>query len=278
MRVTAPSSAPAVWGVWFSSTLSTLLPAHQHTCPELNVLMSGSLGYRVKGVDGPLVAQAGQMLVLPQGVDHELVHASEDVALWVMELNGAHSYPWLERAQVFSLEHESRKIIVSGARSLWLRPPRAEVDALQSKLWEALGALRCSDDALQLERVHPAVERAKHVCENQVDKALDIEQLARACGLSTSRLAHLFSDQVGITPLQYRNFVRVQQFVRTYKEDERNLLRAALQFGFGSYAQFHRVFRQVCGTSPAEHFRWLAESKHVDAQTTLRATALQMSL
>jgi AraC family transcriptional regulator of arabinose operon len=239
--------------------------------------MSGSLGYRVRGVDDPIVAQAGQMLVLPPGVDHELVHASEDVALWVMELNGVGSYPWLEQAQVFSLEPESRKFIVSGARSLWLRPARAEIYALQSKLWEALGALRCSSATLRPEQVHPAVARAKHVCESQVDRVLDIEHLARACGLSASRLAHLFSDQVGITPLQYRNFARVQQFIRTYKEDERNLLRAALQFGFGSYAQFHRVFRQVCGSSPAEHFRWLAESEYVDAQTTLRATALLAS-
>jgi AraC-like DNA-binding protein len=274
MHVENRSSPPALWGVWFSSTLSTLLPAHQHTCPELNVIMAGSVRYRVQGTGELIAAQAGQMLILPQGVNHELVYASEDVALWVVELNGVCSYPWLEHAQVINLELGSRKTIVSGARSLWLRPARLEAYALQSKLWDVLGALSDSTPAVQPEPVHPAVERAKHVCESQVHRALDIDHLSRACGLSSSRLAHVFSDQMGITPLQYRNFVRVQQFIVTYKDDERNLLRAALQFGFGSYAQFHRTFRQVCGSSPAEHFRWLAESERVDAQTTLRATAL----
>lgn len=236
--------------------------------------MSGSVCYRVQGTAQPITASAGQMLVLPQGVNHELVRVSEDVALWVVELNGACSYPWLERAQVIHLEPAARKTIVSGARSLWLRPNRLEAYALQAELWDTLGALRDATSAMQPEPVHPAVVRAKHVCESQVHRALDVDGLSRACGLSSSRLAHVFSDQVGVTPLQYRNFVRVQQFIRTYSGDERNLLRAALQFGFGSYAQFHRVFRQVCGTSPAEHFRWLSDSGEVDAQTTLRTTAL----
>ncbi|NBB96178.1 MAG: AraC family transcriptional regulator [Planctomycetes bacterium] len=32
-------------------------------------------------------------------------------------------------------------------------------------------------------------------------------------------------------------------------------LASALQAGFGSYAQFHRVFRQYVGATPREHFR-----------------------
>jgi AraC-like DNA-binding protein len=49
----------------------------------------------------------------------------------------------------------------------------------------------------------------------------------------------------------------MQRFLDHYEvSSERKkstLLEAALSAGFGSYPQFHRVFRQVTGCSPAEY-------------------------
>jgi AraC-like DNA-binding protein len=139
-------------------------------------------------------------------------------------------------------------------------------------VWRALLGLEETQAQPSLP-VHPAVAQAKSVCEQLADRQLDIARLAEQSGLSASRLAHLFAEQLGITPLQYRNFARVQHFIRSYDGDERNLLRAALRAGFGSYAQFHRAFRQVCGEAPAVHFKWLANSARIDAKRTLGSTA-----
>jgi len=235
--------------------------------------MSGSLTYRVRGRDLTLSAHAGQVMVLPAGAGHQLVSSSDDVALWVLELNGAASLPWLDQARVLTPDPASRRAVVAGARSIWLRPAWPDVRRLQAELWDVLKSPGWSANNQQPSQgLHPAVVRAKQVCESSVEQELDVGRLARASGLSASRLAHLFSEQLGITPLQYRNFARVQHFIRSYKGDDRNLLGAALSAGFGSYAQFHRVFRQVCGEAPAVHFRWLSDSGEVDAQTTLGAT------
>lgn len=267
-------SAP-LWGVWFSSALSTSLTRHQHGCPELNLVMSGSLVYRVDGREELLEAHAGQLIVLPAGVPHELIQTSEDVALWVIELNGVATIPGFAEAGALTPDSQWKKSTIAEARRLWLRPPAHEALEIQTELWKSFLSFESPSRAPRQESLHPAVVRAKDVCELCVDEDLDIARLARHAGLSASRLAHLFAEQVGVTPLQYRNFARVQHFIRTYAGDEGDLLRAALRAGFGSYAQFHRVFRQVCGKSPAMHLRWLTHSRAPNSRRTLGETEPQ---
>jgi len=270
-----PTSAE--WGVWFSSALSTLLPSHRHDGPELNLLTSGTVTYRVEQVESKLEARAGQIIVLPAGMSHELVHCSEDVTLWVIELEAPVPLPWLGHAHVLDVETSWRRAAMTATRRLWLRPPPPKARQLERALWDLLQDVRPSSTAPLVEPLHPAVVRAKQVCERCVQEEMVVGKLARESGLSESRLAHLFAEQVGITPLQYRNFARVQHFVRSYHGDERNLLRSALDAGFGSYAQFHRVFRQVCGQSPGAHFDWLSGSGIVNPQRTLGATSKRVA-
>ena len=186
-----------------------------------------------------------------------------------MELNGVVGLPWLEQPQVVTPEAWWRKSLVMATRRLWLRPGAAEAGGLQQQLLELLLSFRTGSDHRPLPPLHPAVQRAKRVCETAVAEELDVSALARQSGISASRLAHIFTQQLGLTPVQYRNFARVQHFIRTYNGDEGNLLRAALRAGFGSYAQFHRVFRQICGEPPATHVQWLWRSGEVDARLTL---------
>jgi AraC-like DNA-binding protein len=66
-------------------------------------------------------------------------------------------------------------------------------------------------------------------------------------------LAKHFRDQVGVPLVDYRNRVRVERFLGFVERGGGNLLRAALDAGFGSYAQFHRVFRRTLGVTPREY-------------------------
>jgi len=103
--------------------------------------------------------------------------------------------------------------------------------------------------------VHPAVERtAARLRDEAAD--CDLPTLARHAGLSASRLSRLFATQTGMSITAYRNRQRVERFLARYGRGQRvTMLDAALGAGFGSYPQFHRVFKQVMGTSPAGYFR-----------------------
>ncbi len=103
--------------------------------------------------------------------------------------------------------------------------------------------------------VHPAVEKAAHLIREE-SEPLSVEGIARSVGLSASHLSHLFREQTGMTLPQFRNRQRLDRFLRLYGHGRRiSMLEAADLAGFGSYPQFHRVFKQLMGFAPAEYRR-----------------------
>jgi AraC-like DNA-binding protein len=82
------------------------------------------------------------------------------------------------------------------------------------------------------------------------------EQLARELSVSPGHLARSFKREMGISLVDYRNRLRIDRFFEAIQRSgtNTNLLDAALEAGFGSYAQFHRVYRKFVGTTPRDIF------------------------
>jgi AraC-like DNA-binding protein len=122
-----------------------------------------------------------------------------------------------------------------------------------------LQAWRCFEHAgeVPVREVHPAVERAARLMLNEANDC-GLDELAERVGLSPSRLSRLFKQQTGLSIVEFRNRQRIERFLSQYEGEEAErptALEAALEAGFGSYPQFHRVFRQVVGCSPGEYQR-----------------------
>jgi transcriptional regulator GlxA family with amidase domain len=79
--------------------------------------------------------------------------------------------------------------------------------------------------------------------------------LASRLDISVSRLARVFKAEMGMSLVEYRNRLRLERFQVLLDSGGDNLLAAALAAGFGSYAQFHRVFRAIRGTTPSVYLR-----------------------
>ena len=108
--------------------------------------------------------------------------------------------------------------------------------------------------------VHPAVERAVRMIREEDAEAGGLDAMAARAGLSPARLSRLFREQTGMAMVSFRNRQRVAKFLGLYGTGQRRtMLDCALEAGFGSYAQFHRVFRDVLGAAPAAYFRKTSE-------------------
>lgn len=79
------------------------------------------------------------------------------------------------------------------------------------------------------------------------------ERIAVQMGISPGHLARSFKSEMGISLVEYRNRLRIERFLRSVQHGNESLLHAALDAGFGSYAQFFRVYRKLLGTTPREH-------------------------
>lgn len=85
------------------------------------------------------------------------------------------------------------------------------------------------------------------------DPAMGGKQIAGKLDLSLSRLARVFKAEMGMSLVEYRNRLRLDRFEVLLDRGRTNLLEAALAAGFGSYAQFHRVFRALRHMTPREY-------------------------
>lgn len=80
-----------------------------------------------------------------------------------------------------------------------------------------------------------------------------IEELAELAGLSPSRLAHLFKEQVGIPIRMFRTWFRLKNAVMFAKQGL-SLTDAALRAGFYDSAHFANTFKETFGIAPSAIF------------------------
>jgi len=95
---------------------------------------------------------------------------------------------------------------------------------------------------------HPAVTKAVRMLAE--DPSLSAGDLAAHLQVGPGRFARVFKTEMGVSLVRYRNQLRLERFVKIMDAGRSSMLEAARAAGFGSYAQFHRVFQSLRGTTP----------------------------
>jgi methylphosphotriester-DNA--protein-cysteine methyltransferase len=95
---------------------------------------------------------------------------------------------------------------------------------------------------------HPAVTKAVRLLAE--DPSLSATDLAAHLQVGPGRFARVFKTEMGVSLVRYRNQLRLERFVKIMDAGRTNMLDAARAAGFGSYAQFHRVFQSLRGATP----------------------------
>lgn len=77
-------------------------------------------------------------------------------------------------------------------------------------------------------------------------------QLAALICLSEDRFGHLFRENVGKSPVQYLNELRLKRAFGLLKSSEYTVTEVAAIVGFQDYNHFGRLFRKHYGCTPYE--------------------------
>lgn len=81
---------------------------------------------------------------------------------------------------------------------------------------------------------------------------IPIEQLARQSNMSVTGFRKLFHKYSGMSPLAYRNNLRIRRAYDLLRSGEHNVSEAADLTGFGNVFYFSRIFRQITGFAPSD--------------------------
>jgi len=98
------------------------------------------------------------------------------------------------------------------------------------------------------------------------DPSMDRVALGRALDVSGAYLSRCFQRELASTLREQRIHIRLALFVTRVMRDGRNFLDAALDAGFGSYSQLHRVFVRLAGVTPRAYFAAGGRNQRADMQ------------
>lgn len=282
--------APAYEGLLFLAEAMRnppVLRPHQHAELELNLVTAGEITYVVEGARYRFPRRS--LLWLFPAQQHQLVDRTSDAAYYVAAFKPdlikracrGPFYRDLKRQrpseegvihrclapdECEDLAHEMRAIVedgldadllnreagfgISKAFSFRHNDPDWLNAGLRHILLYGWRLQQRPGRRSQAVKLNPAVRKALDRLEADPTD-VTLAMLARHCGCSESFLSRTFRQEVGANFAHYRNSVRLGRFWEYYRSGQcETLLEAVFAAGFGSYAQFSRVFTAAYGTSP----------------------------
>ena len=96
------------------------------------------------------------------------------------------------------------------------------------------------------------IRRACAWIEEHFAESFGLTELASVAGLSAFRLAHLFKESIGLSPIAYRNQRRIAE-ARRLLRDGKPIAQIALQLGFADQSHLTRQFQRIVGLSPERY-------------------------
>jgi AraC-like DNA-binding protein len=249
------------------------IPSHHHEELEVNLVLSGKASYLFGQRRVPL--KVNSMIWMFPEQEHVLIDWSHDFAMWVLVFRPAlvrrHAQTGARRVlrsddpgEIFCRQIDARRVELlnqvyqDAAGDTGIDAANAALSYAMVASWQAY---QFSSEPPARVDVHPAVARAARLI-SEADDAPALDRLAREAGLSPARLSRLFKRQTGISITAFRQRKGIERFLRLYGRGARyTLIQAALEAGFGSYAQFHRVFTAVMRMNPAAYRKSLTEGK-----------------
>ena len=215
---------------------------------------------------GVLGASAGDLTLIRPGTRHD--YAVEPVrGEW--ELLWAHFHPepawqpwlaWPEAAPGLMTLPLPEPVIREKISARFLDVHRLATGPLRHRDTFAMNALEevllwCDTQNPRSEqaRLDPRVLAAMDFLCRHLDAPVTLDDLAAACGLSASRLSHLFRRQAGLTPLQFLERQRLDRACRLLDFTARPVAVIAAEVGFENPFYFTLRFHCHTGFSPRDY-------------------------
>lgn len=94
---------------------------------------------------------------------------------------------------------------------------------------------------------------------------LTLTQIADSAMISPSECLRCFHNTIGLTPIQYTNYYRIQRAARAILETDQKIAEIGSDCGFQEMSYFAKVFRQFMGVTPSQYRRQHAPNKEKNA-------------
>jgi AraC-like DNA-binding protein len=250
---------------------------HWHAQLEVNFVIAGSVQYRMHGHS--LHLRRGSIALFWGGLPHQVVDTSSDPEYIAFHLPLVHFFrlrlPYgiqhriIHGATLLSLAVDEGDFFNFGRWSAYMRS--GEEVRVEHAIDELLLRIeRIPFDSFSL--IDPAamgvengapgpvpLGRVRQICDFIADnfrQPIDASDIAVSADLHPKYAMSIFRHSTGMTLSEYVSLLRLSYAqAMLLNDDDANVLRVAMESGFGSLSAFNKSFRKISGKSPSDFRR-----------------------
>lgn len=193
---------------------------------------------------GPLDAGTGELVFIPKGSRYEGIYLDENTEIKIVQFD-------LSSGALPEYLSEPKNIPLSNAGDLidaFFQPntdhPFYYFSCLYQLLWQIDECF--SGIPRKYERLRPALTEIR----TRFDKNEKIEYYADLCDMSEVHFRRLFREYAGMSPIDYRNDVRLTEAKKLLQSREYNVSEAGELVGFSNLSFFIRLYSRKFGHTP----------------------------
>lgn len=209
-------------------------------------VLKGWIEYKFPEDGSTIQIHARQTVYVPKDCRYLCVYPSEDttVAILNFDLLQESMQPIPQKPVLLSASAERR------FRNF--TDQHMSLNSLQcaARIYELLDLLLKAPPALpkKYRRLQPAIEHIEKfpILDN------DVDFYAKLCEMSVPGFRRSFREYVGVSPIEYRNSLRLQYAKMLLTTGEYSVEEVAHKSGFNNISFFYRLFRRKFGSSPSK--------------------------
>ena len=162
-----------------------------------------------------------------------------------------------------SVDQEKIKALFRNAVKLFLNPqPFSNISAMHSIEEILLLSTRISEKQMNLRdsRILKAIE----LLSGNFDKFIDIDSVSKKVGMSPSHFAHLFKEEVGETPMNFREGIRLKHAKQLIIGTNMSIKEIAEAVAYDCAFHFSKRFKVRIGVSPKRFRQQISEPNFLE--------------
>lgn len=195
-----------------------------------------------------LCAAEGELIFVPQGSSYVSTYLEENTKIQIVEFKviSGEVPDYLTAPTKIDLP-DSRELIGAFFHPLEKQNPCHPFYSL-SCLYELLWKIDENHASLpaKYKKLQPAIsEMIRHWNENK-----KVSYYAELCNMGETNFRKLFHEHMGISPIDYRNSIRLTNARNKLQSGEYNVSEAAYESGFSNLSFFIRLYKKKYGHTP----------------------------
>ena len=197
---------------------------------------TGEIKYLFTKNNNEIYLKTGDVFLIPKNLPYSVTYLRDNTYIQNITFDADKNFPFCDAPTVVTIPN------VEHLFNSFTQENTCDEFFITSKIYELLYEIRRQSRKTnkKFKKLLPAIEEIqKNYLKNE-----KIAKYATICGMSESNFRKLFREYVGMSPVEYRNKIKMSTFKNLMNSGEFTISEAAYLAGFNNMSYFYSIYKK----------------------------------